>query len=96
MSRPPALPRFVRGDVDGFFGPALDDLVQLLLIATLCRTLPGMPPALLYGLVSSSRWTPGDTALALRPAWEWAAGYASMAGWLLAARWLTRESEAGR
>jgi len=32
----------VRGDVDGFFGLALDNLVQLLLIDTLCRTVLGM------------------------------------------------------
>lgn len=42
---------FVRGDVDGFFGLALDNLVQLLLIDTLCRTVLGFPPALLYGRV---------------------------------------------
>ena len=47
------------------------------------------------GLIHSYRWTPGDTALALRPAWPWAAGYALMAAWLLAARWLTVETEAG-
>jgi AGZA family xanthine/uracil permease-like MFS transporter len=42
---------FVRGDVDGFFGLALDNLVQLILIDTLCRTVLGFPPALLYGRV---------------------------------------------
>jgi len=42
---------FVRGDVDGFFGLALDNLVQLLLIDTLCRTVLGFPTALLYGRV---------------------------------------------
>jgi len=58
MSTPapaPAPPRslawFVRGDVDGFFGLALDNLVQLLLIETLCRTVLGFPTALLYGRV---------------------------------------------
>jgi adenine/guanine/hypoxanthine permease len=45
------------------------------------------------GLVNSYRWTPGDTVIALRPAWEWAAGYGLMACWLLAARWLTIESD---
>ena len=39
----------VRGDVDGFFGLALDNLVQLLLIDALCRIVLGMPPELLYG-----------------------------------------------
>ena len=42
---------FVRGDVDGFFGLALDNLVQLLLIDALCRTVLGMPPELLYGRI---------------------------------------------
>jgi AGZA family xanthine/uracil permease-like MFS transporter len=42
---------FVRGDVDGFFGLALDNLVQLLLIDALCRGVIGMPDALLYGRV---------------------------------------------
>ena len=40
---------FVRGDVDGFFGLALDNLVQLLLIDTLCRDVLGFPDALVYG-----------------------------------------------
>lgn len=42
---------FVRGDLDGFFGLALDNLVQLLLIDALCRFVIGMPDALLYGSV---------------------------------------------
>src|SRR5436190_12724880 len=42
---------FVRGDVDGFFGLALDNLVQLLLIDTLCRLVLGFPPDLVYGRV---------------------------------------------
>ena len=42
---------FVRGDVDGFFGLALDNLVQLLLIDALCRGVIGMPADLLYGRV---------------------------------------------
>jgi AGZA family xanthine/uracil permease-like MFS transporter len=45
------LPFLVRGDIDGFFGLALDNLVQLLLIDALCRTVVGMPPELLYGRV---------------------------------------------
>src|SRR4029077_9696064 len=47
------------------------------------------------GLIHSYRWTAGDTPMALQPAWPWAAGYALMAAWLLAARWLTVETEAG-
>ncbi len=42
---------FVRGDVDGFFGLALDNLVQLLLIDALCRFVLGFPDDLLYGRV---------------------------------------------
>jgi AGZA family xanthine/uracil permease-like MFS transporter len=42
---------FVRGDVDGFFGLAIDNLVQLLLIDVLCRTVLGFPPELVYGRV---------------------------------------------
>ena len=42
---------FVRGDVDGFFGLALDNLVQLLLIDALCRHVLGFPDDLLYGRV---------------------------------------------
>ncbi len=41
----------VRGDVDGFFGLALDNLVQLILIDTLCRTVLGFPDELLYGRI---------------------------------------------
>lgn len=42
---------FVRGDVDGFFGLALDNLVQLLLIDALCRHVVGLPADLVYGSV---------------------------------------------
>jgi AGZA family xanthine/uracil permease-like MFS transporter len=45
------MPWFVHGDVDGFFGLALDNLVQLLLIDALCRGVLGFPDALLYGRV---------------------------------------------
>src|SRR3954469_7120232 len=41
----------VRGDIDGFFGLALDNLVQLLLIESLCRFVLGFPPELIYGRV---------------------------------------------
>ncbi|MGE5233099.1 MAG: NCS2 family permease [Acidobacteriota bacterium] len=41
----------VRGDIDGFFGLALDNLVQLLLIDALCRTVLGFPGALIYGRI---------------------------------------------
>ena len=42
---------FVRGDIDGFFGLALDNLVQLLLIDVLCRFVLGFDAELLYGQV---------------------------------------------
>ena len=42
---------FVRGDVDGFFGLALDNLVQLLVIDALCRTVLGFDDALVQGRV---------------------------------------------
>src|SRR3989454_10264163 len=41
----------VRGDVDGFFGLALDNLVQLLLIDGLCRFVLCFPPELVHGRV---------------------------------------------
>jgi hypothetical protein len=37
----PAMRWFARGDIDGFFGLALDNLVQLLLIDALCRHVLG-------------------------------------------------------
>lgn len=41
----------VRGDVDGFFGLALDNLVQLLLIDALCRFVVGLPAELVHGTI---------------------------------------------
>lgn len=41
----------VRGDVDGFFGLAIDNLVQLLLIDALCRGVLGFPAELVYGRI---------------------------------------------
>jgi len=43
--------KIVPGDIDGFFGLALDNLVQLLLIDSLCRVVLGFPPELVYGHV---------------------------------------------
>lgn len=42
---------FSRGDLDGFFGLALDNLVQLLLIDSLCRFVLGFDDALLLGRI---------------------------------------------
>lgn len=44
------LPLFSRGDIDGFIGLFIDNLVNLLLITGLCIAL-GMPPALVYGKI---------------------------------------------
>jgi AGZA family xanthine/uracil permease-like MFS transporter len=42
---------FVRGDVDGFFAIAIDNLVQLILVPALCVGVIGMAPAMVYGRV---------------------------------------------
>jgi AGZA family xanthine/uracil permease-like MFS transporter len=42
---------FVRGDIDGFFGLFVDNLLQLMLIAVLCGNVCGMPPELVYGRI---------------------------------------------
>ncbi|HZV81832.1 MAG TPA: NCS2 family permease [Geobacteraceae bacterium] len=42
---------FVRGDIDGFFGLFVDNLLQLMLIAVLCGKVCGMPPDLVYGRI---------------------------------------------
>src|SRR5262249_29846364 len=39
---------FVRGDIDGFFGLALDNLVQMLLIVGLCKGVLGFPNTIIY------------------------------------------------
>src|SRR5262245_25634848 len=48
---PSRIPWFVRGDIDGFFGLALDNFVQLLLIAVLCQTVLGFSDDLLFGRI---------------------------------------------
>ncbi len=45
------MPWFVRGDVDGFFGLALDNFVQLLLIKALCSGVVDFTDELIYGRV---------------------------------------------
>jgi len=42
---------FTRGDVDGFCAIALDNIVQLLLVPTLCVGVVGLPPSLAYGRI---------------------------------------------
>lgn len=52
MASSPSLPRWwVPGDVDGFLGLALDNLIQILLIVALCRGLLGYPDALVFGTI---------------------------------------------
>lgn len=46
------LPRwFVRRDLDGFFGLALDNLIQILVIVSLCQGVLQFPAALVYGRI---------------------------------------------
>jgi adenine/guanine/hypoxanthine permease len=40
---------FVRGDLDGFFGLALDNLIQVLLLIALCTQILGFDTRLIYG-----------------------------------------------
>src|SRR5689334_20386823 len=42
---------FVRGDIDGFFGLFIDNLLQLMLIATLCPVICGFPRELVIGKI---------------------------------------------
>ncbi len=42
---------FVRGDIDGFFGLFIDNLLQLMVIAVLCRVVAGLPPELVTGRI---------------------------------------------
>ncbi len=44
-------PLWTRGDLDGFFGLMVDNLVQVLLIVDLCTHVAGLPPALIYGRI---------------------------------------------
>ncbi len=40
-----------RGDLDGFFGLFVDNLIQIILISLLCTTLLGMPEELVFGRI---------------------------------------------
>ncbi len=42
---------FVRGDLDGFFGLALDNLIQLLVIVALCKGVLQFPDALVFATI---------------------------------------------
>lgn len=52
MSQPSvSYPWFVRKDLDGFFGLMIDNLIQLVLIVTLCRELIHLPDAYIFGRI---------------------------------------------
>jgi adenine/guanine/hypoxanthine permease len=44
-------PWFVRKDLDGFFGLMIDNLIQLILIVTLCRELIHLPDEYIFGRI---------------------------------------------
>ena len=44
-------PWFVRKDLDGFFGLMIDNLIQLILIVTLCRELIRLPDNYIFGKI---------------------------------------------
>jgi len=44
-------PFFVRKDLDGFFGLMIDNLIQLILIVSLCRGLIHLPDAYIFGRI---------------------------------------------
>jgi AGZA family xanthine/uracil permease-like MFS transporter len=46
--KPQRLPLWTRGDLDGFFGLMVDNLVQVLLIVDLCRYVAGLSDELIY------------------------------------------------
>jgi len=48
---PEGMSWFVRGDIDGFFGLAIDNLVQLLVIVALCRGVLGFSDDLVLGTI---------------------------------------------
>ena len=47
-AKPFRYPIWVRGDLDGFFGLMVDNLVQVLLIIALCKEAAGLPDFLIY------------------------------------------------
>ncbi len=50
-TRPTGMPWLVRGDIDGLFGLAIDNLVQLLVIVALCRGVLGFSDKLILGTI---------------------------------------------
>jgi AGZA family xanthine/uracil permease-like MFS transporter len=52
MPQPPFNPAwFVRKDLDGFFGLMIDNLIQLILIVSLCRELIHLPDEYIFGKI---------------------------------------------
>ncbi len=52
MSQPPnSHPWFVRKDLDGFFGLMIDNVIQLILIVSLCRELIHLPDSYIFGRI---------------------------------------------
>lgn len=47
-TQPVRYPLWCRGDLDGFFGLMVDNLVQVLLIIDLCKFVAGLPDELIY------------------------------------------------
>lgn len=47
----PVQPRFVAGDIDGFFGLAIDNLIQFILILALCTGVVGMELGFVLGTI---------------------------------------------
>jgi hypothetical protein len=44
-------PWIVKRDIDGFFGLAIDNLIQFLLIATLCPLIAGIPSDFVFSRI---------------------------------------------
>src|SRR3990170_4545814 len=51
MSERSSYPWFVRKDLDGFFGLAIDNLIQLMLIVTLTNSVAGIPNEVVFGYI---------------------------------------------
>lgn len=51
MSGPASYPWIVKRDIDGFFGLAIDNLIQFLLIATLCPMIAGIPSGFVFSRI---------------------------------------------
>jgi AGZA family xanthine/uracil permease-like MFS transporter len=68
---------FVPGDIDGFFGLLLDNLIQLLVLVGLCIGVIGFPPEFVFGTVlpGASKFGLPEVSLGLIPGfggnWNW-------------------------